>query len=151
MGAAGNVVAEERLVGGEFVELVHPTDRFVGHRRRQMPARLANVGVNRCRVPGQVRLPLTRVAANETVEVLESHTDGPLVERPGLAGYEFRCVVVLAEPGRAVAIVTQDRPNRCRILADDAVVAGETGRRFRDHPEANVVMVSSGDQRCPRR
>jgi hypothetical protein len=36
--------------------------------------------------------------ADEAIEVLETHTEWPLVERLGLAGREGRDVVILAEP-----------------------------------------------------
>src|SRR5262249_16947721 len=82
---------------------------------------------------------------------LEAHADGPLVERPGLTGREVRSVVVLAEPGRAVAVIPQDRADGRRVLADDTVVAGVAGGHFRDDAVAHGGMVAAGDQGCPRR
>ncbi len=98
VGAAGNVVAEERLARINLVEFVQPVDGVVRHGGGQVPARLADVGINRRGVAEQVRLPLAGVAADEPVEILEAHADRPLVERPDLAGREGRRVVVLAEP-----------------------------------------------------
>ena len=102
-------------------------------------------------IVGEFWVELVGFAIHETVETVKASGQRPLVERPGLAGHELGRVVVLPEPGSAVAVVAQNRANGCRILVDDAVVAGVTGRRFRDHPEADVVMVSPGDQCCPRR
>ena len=83
--AAGHVVAEERLVGGEVVELIQPVDGFVGHGGGEVPAGLADVRINRGGVAEQIGLPLAGIAADEAVEVLEAHADRPLVEGPGLA------------------------------------------------------------------
>ena len=43
VGAAGHVVAEERLARIDLVELVQPFDGVVGHGGGQIPARLADV------------------------------------------------------------------------------------------------------------
>jgi hypothetical protein len=85
----------------------HVVDGVVGHRRDQVPAarRLALEREDLRGVAEQVRLPLVGIAADEAVEVLEAHADGPLVEGPDLAGGEGRHVVVLAEPGGGVAVV----------------------------------------------
>ena len=149
--AAGHVVAEERLAGIDLVDLVQPLDGVVGLRGRQVPAGLADVRIDGRGVAEQVRLPLARVAADEAVEVFEAHADRPLVERADLAGRESRRVVILAEPRRGEAVVLQDAADRRLVLRDDAVVARETGRLFRDHAETHRMMVAAGDQRCARR
>ena len=86
---------------------------------------IAHVGIDRRGVAEQVRLPLAGVTADEAIEVLEAHAGRPLIERAGLARLPVRRVVVLAEPGRAVAVVQQDPADRRVVLADDAVVAGK--------------------------
>ena len=117
----------------------------------EVPARLALERIDLRRVAEQVRLPLVGVAADEAVEVLEAHAGRPLVERPDLAGREGRRVVVLAEPGRGVAVVEQDPSDRGLVLVDDAVVAGEAGRLLGDHAESGRMVVAPGDQRGARR
>ena len=148
---AGHVVDEERLLRVDRGDALHVLDRIVGHRRDQVPARLAEVGVDRRGVAEQVRLPLVGVAADEAVEVVEAHAGRPLVERPGLARLELRRVVVLAEPGRPVAVVLEDLADRRLVPGHDAVVAGIAGRLLGDDAEAHRVMVAPGDQRRARR
>ena len=151
MRRARRVLDEERLVRIGLVQPRHPVDRVVGHARDEVPTRLALERVDLRGIAEEVRLPLVGVTADEAIEVLEAHARGPVVERTGLAGGEGRHVVVLAEPGRRIAIVEQDSPDRGLVLAKDAVVAGEAGRLLRDHAEAGRVMVAPGDQRGPRR
>jgi hypothetical protein len=66
----------------------------------------------------RARRPLVGVAAHETVEVLEPHPGGPLVERTQLARLIDRGVVILAEPCRAVAVVDKNATNRGALPAD---------------------------------
>ena len=58
MGAAGHIVAEERLVRRDRVELIQPGDGSGGHCGGQVPARLADIGgisvVLRTRLPGSL-------------------------------------------------------------------------------------------------
>ena len=148
--AARHVVDEERLVGRQRVHAIHVVDGFVGHRRGQVPAGLALERVDLRRVAEEVRLPLVGVAADEAVEVLEAHADGPLVERACLAGLELRRVVVLAEPRGGIAVVLEDAADGGLVLGDDAVVAGKTGGLLGHHAETGRVMIAPGDQRRPR-
>src|SRR5215831_20168239 len=105
------------------------------------------VRIDRGCLPEQIRLPLARVAADEAVKILETHTDRPLVERPGLARLEVGRVVVLTEPGCAVAVVAQNCADGGYILADEAVVAWEAGGLFGHYSETGCVMVAPGDER----
>ena len=99
----------------------------------------------------QVRRPLVGLAAHESVEILKSHADRPLVERPGRAVQIGRRVVVLAEPRGGIAVVPEDGPDRCALRADDGIVAGIAGGHFADHAKADRMVVAAGDQRRPRR
>jgi len=72
VGAAGNVVAEEGLARVNLVDFVQPLDGVVRHGGGEVPARFAHVGINRCGVAKQVRLPLAGVATDEPVEILEA-------------------------------------------------------------------------------
>ena len=147
VGAARDVIEEERHRRIDVVQLVHPVNGVIRHRGGQVPVRMPDIGIDRRGVAEQVRLPLAGIAADEAIEILEAHAGRPLVERPGLARLVGRRVVVLAEPGRAVAVLQQDAADGCAVLADDAVVAGEAGRCLRDHAEADRVVVAPGDQR----
>ena len=113
---ARHVVDEERLVRVDRGDAIHVLDRIVGHRGDQVPAGLVVIRVDRRGVAEQIRLPLVGVAADEAVEIVEAHAGRPLVERPGLARLELRGVVVLAEPGRPVAIILEDLPDRRLVL-----------------------------------
>jgi hypothetical protein len=87
MGAAGlHIVAEERLVRRDRVELIQPGG-IVGHGGGQVPARLADIGINRRGVAEEVALPLAGVAAYEAIEILESHAGRPLFEGPNLVAW----------------------------------------------------------------
>ena len=136
MGAAGDVIDQERFFGGDLVELSHPADGVVGHGRGEIPARLADVGIDGRGVAEQVRLPLAGVTADEPVEILEAHARRPLVERPGLARHEGRRVVILAKPRGGVAVLQKDPANRAVVLLDDRVIARETRGQLRDVAEA---------------
>ena len=108
VGAAGHVIDKERLVGRDLLELLHVLDGLIGHGRLQVPAGIALEGVDGRRVAEQVRLPLAGVAADEPVEIVEAHTVGPLIERPGLARLIRGRVVVLTEPRGRVPVLLQD-------------------------------------------
>src|SRR5208283_2627528 len=149
--AAGHVVDKEGLVRGDGVDAIHVLDGFIRLRRGQVPAGMADVGINRRHVAEQVRLPLAGVAPDKPVEVLKAHADRPLVERPVLAGLEGGYIVVLAEPRGAIAVVLEDAANRCLVAGDDAVVAGEAGGLLGDHAEASRMMVAPGNQGGARR
>ena len=131
--SARRVLDEDRPARVGLVDARHPVDRVIGHRSDQVPgtSRLAEERIDLRGVAEQVRLPLVRVAADETVEVLEAHAGGPLVERTDLAGRERRHVVIFAEPRGRVAVVEQHAADRRLVLPDDAVVAGVAGRLLR--------------------
>ncbi len=82
---ARHVIDEPGLAGSDLLELLDVVDRIVGHRRLQVPVRIALEGVDGGRVAIQVRLPLAGVAADKAVEIIEAHAVRPLIERPGLA------------------------------------------------------------------
>src|SRR5271169_5882245 len=107
-----HIVDKERLVGTHRVDAPHVFDSVIGHRRGQVPTRMANIGINLGSVAEQVWLPLIGITADESVEIVEAHTTRPLIKRSGLAGSEGRSVVVLAKPRRRVTVLFQDPPNR---------------------------------------
>src|SRR5258708_32368300 len=95
--AAGGVVDKERVVGRVLLELLHVLDGVVSHSGGEIPTGMPLEGVDGCRVAEQVGFPLAGVAADEAVEILEAHPDGPLIEWPGLARLVKGRIVVLAE------------------------------------------------------
>ena len=143
---ARRVLDEDRFVRVDLMHPVHIIDRVVRHPGDEVPARFTLEGIDLRGVAEQVRLPLVGVAADKTVEVLEAHAGWPLVERSCLAGRVGRSIVVLAEPGRVVAVIEQDPPDRRLVLGDDAVVTREAGRLLGDHAEPGGVVVAAGDQ-----
>ena len=153
MGSAGHVIEEERLVGIGLVDAVHPIDSVVGHRGNQVPftRRLACERIDLRGVAEQVRPPLVGIAADETVEIIETHAVRPLGERPGLAGLVGRGVVILAEPRRRIAIVAQDAAYGGIVHADDTVVAGVAGGLFGYHAETDRVVIAPGEGCGPGR
>src|SRR4029079_14296342 len=121
-------------------------DRLVRQVGGEVVARLPNPGSYLGRVLKQIRRPLIGLAAHEAVEIIEAHTARPLVERPGRAVLIAWRVVVLAEPGRGVAVLFQDRTDGGALGADDGVIAWIPGGLLRDDAEAHRVVIAPGDQ-----
>ena len=151
MGAAGHVIDKERLVRRDLLELLHVVDGLVGHGGREIPAGIALEGKDRGRVAIEVRLPLARVAADEAVEIVEAHSNRPLVERPSLGRLIGRRVVVFAEPRGPVTVLLQDRADGAVGFQNDRVVARKAGADFVHDAEARDVVIATRDQRRPRR
>ncbi len=147
------IIAEEGLARVDLVDLVHPVDGVVGHGGDQVPGtrRFAAEGIDLRGVAEEIRLPLVGVAADEAVKVVEAHADRPLVERPDLAGTVDGSVVLLAEPGRGVAIFLENTADGGLVLGNDAVIAREAGGLFGDDAEAAGVVIAAGDESGPRR
>jgi hypothetical protein len=82
MGAAGDVVAEERLVRRGGVELLQVVDRVVRHAGDHVVAGVVAEREDLRGVAEEVRRPLVGLAAHEPVEVLEAHADGHWVNGP---------------------------------------------------------------------
>ena len=151
MGRPRDVIDEEGLFGREFLQLLHVLDRLVGHRSLQIPAGIVLERIDGRRVAVQVRLPLTRVAADKAVEILEAHAVRPLIERPGLARLERRRVVVLAEPRCRVAVRPQGGADGALVDRDDRIIARKPRRYFAHHPVSHRVMIPAGDESSARR
>ena len=143
---AGHVIDEEGLVGGEFLELLHVLDGFVGHRRGEVPGGIAHERIDRRRVAEEVRLPLAGVAADESVKILETHAVRPLPERPGLAVRQRTACYGPCRTRMWNTVVLEDGADGALLDRNDRVVAGIPGRDFSDHAEAHRMMVASGDE-----
>src|SRR5262249_11936246 len=109
---ARHVVAEERFVRLNGVELFHPANGIISHGGDQVPFRFTDVRTDSRGIAEYVGLPLAGVAAEEPIEVLKTHANGPQIERPSQARLEDRRVVGLPVPGRTITVVSQDGPDR---------------------------------------
>ena len=153
---ARGVIGEERLVRRQRVLLLDPVDRLIGEIGVQMVVRLGLsgellLGFDRSRVLEQGRVPLVHVAADEPVEIIEAEPGRPQVERPDGAALPGRHVVVLAEPGGAVAVAAQDFGDRAGALRHQRIVAGVTEAALHDDAGMHRVLIAPGDQRRARR
>ena len=148
MRAARRVVKKKRLVRVRRVGPAQVVDRLFGHRGGQVPGALglAPPREDRRVVAEQIRGPLVGLADRKAVEILEAIARRPLVERTDLGRVPCRRVVVLPEPGRRVAILDQDSPDRRPVLRDGGVVAREPRRSLGDHAEAHRVVVPPADR-----
>ena len=97
------------------------------------------------------RIPLTRAAAEDPVEVVEAPAVRPPVERPGRTLLTVRCQMPLPERGRAVAVVPQDPRQRRAVPRQDRGVAREPAGELADRSEPDRVVVPPGQQRRARR
>ena len=113
------------------------------------------IRISRARHPVPVlkenRLELTRVPGIESVEVIESKTTRPVIERADFARLPRRRVVILSDPGGGVTILLEDLGNRSRALRNDCGVAIVTGGELRDDAGSRHMMVATGEQRRARR
>ena len=107
--------------------------------------------LDRLRVLVNGRLPLIGIPADESVEVLETQAGRPKVEGPGLTGVPIRHIVVLAIPGRVVAILLQDLGKRPAALRHQGVVAGKARAQFHDDARRRRMVVAAGQKRRARR
>ncbi len=154
---AGREVGEEGLRGVLRPDRVQPLDRLVPHVVGQVVGVLGVFVVEGLRgaddllVLRQARVPLTRPAAEEPVEVIESPAGGPAVERPGGTLLAVRRQVPLAERRGAVPVVPQDSREWDAVVRDERRVARESGRELADRAEADRVAVAAGEQSRSRR
>ena len=96
------------------------------------------------------RVPLVRLAADETVEVLEP-TSGvrPAVERTHRARLPHGHLVALAELRRVVAVQLQGLGQRGAGVRSQRVVTGRRRGDLGDATHAHGVVVAAGEHRCP--
>src|SRR5690242_13688282 len=97
--------------------------------------------IDRRRVLKQIRLPLARVTTNETIKIIEAHSNRPLIEWPSLARLIRRRVVVLTEPRRRIPVLFQDCTNGAFLNRNDGIITRKAGRYFADYPISNRMMV----------
>ena len=81
VGGARREVHEERFVGHQRLLLAHPGDGAIGEILGEGVALLGSLRrLHRCGALIQARVVLVGFSADETVEVLEPRTGGPLIE-----------------------------------------------------------------------
>jgi hypothetical protein len=85
--------------------------------------------------------------ADESVEVVESQTGGPVIERTHAADLGEGRVMPFAESRGAVAVLLQHRGNRNRAPGPDAVIAGIADGLFFRNAETDLMIIAAGEQR----
>ena len=100
-------------------------------------------------VLGKERIPLTRFAADEPVEAIESFLQGPLRLAPAAGHILFGHVVVFADPERAVAVVLKDLPDGGALRGEPRRRAGEAIGTFGDRGKAIHMMIATGQKAGP--
>ena len=150
VGGTGGEVHEERLVRRQRLLLPHPGD---GPVRQILGERVALLGrlrrLDRRGSLEETGIVLIGLATDETVEVLETRTGGPLVEWAGRGYLPHRHLVTLAELARRITVEPQRLRDRCLLLRPDAAVPRCRGRHLGDGPHAHRVMVAPGQQGLP--
>ncbi len=143
---AGGEIHVERLVGRERFLRAHPVDRLVGHVRGEVIARRRGRLHPRHAVEDG-RCPLVRLAADESIKLVEARPRRPAIVRPGHRHFPRRRLVIFAERGRAVAVLAENLGERRDRSRTHAGVAGK--RRGQLHDRAGVVgvVIVPGQQR----
>jgi hypothetical protein len=153
--AAGREVDEEGLVGLLGSDPVEPSDRSVGHRIGQVVRVLVVVelgrGADDLLVLRDARVPLTGVAAEEPVEIVEPPPVRPAVERARRPLLPVGSHVPLPEGRGAVAVVPQDPGQRRAIPREDRRVPGVAAGELADRAEPDRVVVATRQERGSRR
>ena len=146
-------VDEERLVGRKYFLLRNPFDRLVGHVRHEVVALLWRLLVLNRRGPFvEGRIPLVRLTAEESVEVLE--TTAPC--RPGVKGADGAGLpdgdfVVLAELRGGVTVEFERLRQGRHGVGPHRAVAWRAGRDLGDTGHADGMVVAPGEQRLAGR
>src|SRR6185437_15371281 len=104
-----------------------------------------------CGVLEQWRVPLTRLTALTSIEVVKALPGGPPVEGSAGAQLVIGRVVALPECGGDVVVASENLCNACRFLWPLTIVAGEPGRQLCNAPRVHGVMIATGEQRCAGR
>src|SRR5262249_49929013 len=112
-----------------------------------LPAARALRDPERRVVLGDDRVVLPRGAAQEPPKVVEPPRLGPVVEGPGRALHVVRGQVPLPESSGHVAVLAQDPRRRRAALGLRRRVAGERAGILGDGPEADPMLVATGEKR----
>ena len=139
---------QKRLLGGDRLCVAQPINCPVGHIGHEVIALFgAFIRLNRSRILEQHRIILVRFAADEAVEIIETHPGRPTVERTHDTTFPIRRVVIFAEPRGQIAIAFEDATDACRRGRDHVVVTWKARCPFCQEARTAVMMVTPGDQR----
>ena len=148
VGRARCDIEEEGMIGRDALDPLSPRDRLVRKVGGQIIIRVIGTG-NQVAVLVQDRVPMVHVAGVEAVEVVETQAVRPTVKWPGRAAVPRRRVVVLADPGSHVAVLTKcfcDSAGAARNYGCVAVVASCD---LTDHAGRHRVVVAASEKRGP--
>src|SRR5690242_16400693 len=118
---ARNIVKEKRLLWRGGIQFGQILDCLVGHIGDEVIAGFPDPRKDRGMIAKEKGRPLIGFTAHEAVEVIKAHSARPLVKWPSQAVKIGGRVMVLAEPGRSIAIFLQDLADRGFVLGNDAV------------------------------
>ncbi len=122
-------IDQERLFGCGGLLVVDPADDIAGKAAFNHVA-CAIIGIDQIGAAIEVGRELVGIAAHEAEPVFEAEAGRPAVERPGLAAFVARHIVMLAEHRGVVAIEPQYL-RQCRSFGQDlAAIAGEVRRQI---------------------
>ncbi len=125
---AGGVVHEERLVGRVDMRVLDELDRLVRQVDADVVALFGKCGLlDLMVVVGELRIPLVRLTAEETVVALEATAERPAIVGPGSGGVLGRSQVPLAHAEGVVALLQEHLGQHRPIEGQNAVVAGVAG------------------------
>src|SRR5271166_4818919 len=148
VGRAGREVSEEWLVRRQRLLLRYPGHRLVGHVLHEVVAIFGRLlWFDRRGALVQRRVPLVRLAADETVEILEAAAArGPCIERPNRTCFPHRHFVALAELCRGVAVKLQRPRQRRNGIGQHGAVSWCAGGDFGDAAHPGGMMIATGQQ-----
>jgi hypothetical protein len=149
MGTPRHIVDKERIVGCGCIQIPHMFNRLIGQVGCQIVTRIIYKRKDLRVIAEKVWRPLIGLTAHESIEILEAHTRGPLVERSGNTVLKVWCIVVLAKPGSGITIVLKNGTDAGIVQSDDRIITRITGGQFANHPTANRMMISTGYQSSP--
>src|SRR4029079_16659195 len=116
-----------------------------------MPVRIVVRRFDRRGVLEKRRVPLARLAALESVPVVEALARRPAIEWTRGAQFVVRRVVPLSKGRRAVVIASEGFGDAGGLPRPGTVVAGKPGRHFRDDARVDGVVIATREQRGPGR
>ena len=108
MDAGSAEIIEPGFVRASRTDISSPRDGFIRHVSREMITRLRGLRLrNLGCIAVDCRIVLMRFALIEAIEIVESQTSGPSIERTSRTNVRLWRVVPLAEHRGCVTIVTQ--------------------------------------------
>ena len=146
------VVEEERLVGRNRFRVHDELDRLVRDVHAEVVALFRRRRlVDRMVVVGQLRVPLARLRAEESVEPLEATTRGPVPARRGEVHLNRRAEVPFADDVRVPAGLAEDLGEHPVLGWDRAARVREPARALGDARHAVTGVIATGQQARTRR